>query len=61
MDMYRIEEPALLLEKGMLEKIDQYPSVIIERPRFTEQYVDANRKTVIIEKISPTEREVIIN
>lgn len=59
-DMYRIEDPDFLLHKWILEKIHNYPAVIIEWPRFIEQYVDPTRKKVTIQKISPTEREVIL-
>ncbi len=60
-DMYRIEDPDFLLHKWILEKIHHYPNVIIERPRFTEQYVDPTRVNVTITKTSPTEREVLLS
>lgn len=61
MDMYRIEDPEFLMHKGLLEKIHSYPSVIIEWPRFTEQYADHTRAHIHITKTSPTQREVILN
>lgn len=61
MDMYRIEDPHFLLQKWLLEKIQHYPAVIIERPRFTEQYIDSSRVHIHITKLSPTEREVLID
>ncbi len=60
-DMYRIEDPNFLMEKWILEKIHNYPAVIIEWPRFTEQYIDPTRKRVTITKTSPTERSVTLN
>ena len=60
-DMYRIEDPDFLMHKWILEKIHNYPAVIIEWPKFTEQYVDPSRKRVSITKISPTERDVQID
>ena len=59
-DMYRIEDPDFLLHKWILEKIQNYPAVIIEWPRFTDQYIDPSWKKVFITKTSPTEREVVI-
>ncbi len=61
-DMYRMddENEHFLIEKGILEKIQNYPAVIIERPKFTDQYVDNTRQTICITKTSPTEREVTI-
>lgn len=59
-DMYRIEDENFLAQKGILEKIHNYPSVIIERPKYTEQYVDNTRHTIHIEKISPTHRKVTL-
>lgn len=60
-DMYRMEDPQFLVEKGILEKIHNYPAVIIERPKFTEQYVDNTRHTIHIDKISPTERKITLS
>lgn len=60
MDMYRIEDPHFLMQKGLLEKIHHYPAVIIEWPRFTEQYIDPTRVHIHIVKTSPTQRKVVI-
>ena len=60
-DMYRIEDPDFLMHKWILEKIHNYPAVIIEWPKFEDQYTDPTRKRVTITKISPTERELTIN
>lgn len=59
MDMYRLEDEKYFIEKWMLQHIDDYDYVLIERPKFTEKYADGYTK-VMIEKISPTEREVTI-
>ncbi len=49
-DMYRLEHPQDLLQKGILDAIDEYEYVVIERPKRTEQYADGGRKDILIEK-----------
>lgn len=49
-DMYRIEHSSDLLHKWLLDAIDEYDHVLIERPRRTEQYADEGRRELLIEK-----------
>ena len=58
MDMYRLEDEDYLVKKGMVQQIQEYDYVIIERPKFTHLYADKGYTTIRIEKISDTEREV---
>ena len=60
-DMYRVEDPDLLQKKWILDLIHDYDHIIIERPKFTELYVDDSRTTITITKTSETEREVRLN
>jgi tRNA A37 threonylcarbamoyladenosine biosynthesis protein TsaE len=59
MDMYRLEDKEYFIKKGMLQQIDEFDYVIIERPRFTELYAEGYT-TIKIDKIGENEREVII-
>lgn len=49
-DMYRLEQSSDLLYKGLLDAIDEYDHVVIERPKRTEQYADEGRTTLTITK-----------
>lgn len=49
-DMYRMENPADLLHKWLLDAIDQYDHIVIERPKRTEQYAGEGRIQLLIEK-----------
>lgn len=58
-DMYRLEDEQSLVQKGILQQLQDYDMVLIERPRFTHLYAD-DYTIVKIEKTSPTERDVTI-
>ncbi len=59
-DMYRLENPQDLLHKGILDAIDEYEYVVIERPKRTEQYADGSRKEILIEK-KDNARDIVLN
>ncbi len=59
MDMYRLEDKNYFIQKWMLQQIDEFNYVVIERPKFTELYTDWYT-TIRINKVSDTEREVTI-
>ncbi len=59
-DMYRLEKPEDLLQKGILDAIDEYEYVVIERPKRTEQYADRDRKEILIEK-KDNVRDIILS
>jgi tRNA A37 threonylcarbamoyladenosine biosynthesis protein TsaE len=59
--MYRIEDPSQLFHLGLLDQIQSYPYVLIERPKWMEQYVDSDAwLKVRIEKVSETERNITL-
>ena len=60
-DMYRIESRELLQQKWILDLIHDYEYIIIERPKFTESYIDDSRTNITINKISETERKIELN
>lgn len=57
--MYRLEDEQSLIQKGILQQLQDYDIVLIERPRFIQLYAD-DYVVVKIEKTSPTERNVTI-
>lgn len=59
MDMYRLEEYTYFVEKGMLQTIQEYERVLIERPKFTDVYAQGYTR-IFIEKTTPTTRTVVI-
>lgn len=59
-DMYRLESENDLIEKGILDEIQQYEYICIERPKFEKQYIDDSRLIIRINKISMNEREIIV-
>jgi tRNA threonylcarbamoyladenosine biosynthesis protein TsaE len=38
-DMYRLEDPVQLTQLGILDTIDTYPLVVIERPKWLDHYI----------------------
>lgn len=38
-DMYRLEDPVQLTQLGILDAIDTYPLVVIERPKWLDHYI----------------------
>ncbi len=60
-DMYRISQSTDLLHKGILDKIENYNNIIIERPKFESDYSDDDRLKVEITKWEWDTREVTIH
>ncbi len=59
-DMYRIEKYEDLVEKGILDQIDQFDYVVVEWPKFIERlWLEGHLEINIIKK-SETEREMVI-
>lgn len=63
-DMYRLEKYEELVEKWILEEIQQHDYIIIERPKWIDRLKSEkhiNKYSYIkIKKISPTSREILI-
>ncbi|MDD3262862.1 MAG: tRNA (adenosine(37)-N6)-threonylcarbamoyltransferase complex ATPase subunit type 1 TsaE [Candidatus Absconditabacteria bacterium] len=59
-DMRRLNEHKDLVEKGILDQINQFDYVIIERPKHTHLLGLPRSTTIDIKKTSPTTREVSI-
>ena len=59
-DMYRIKSVEHAHGLGILDLIDTYEIVLIERPKWEEEYVDEHWSSVLIEKISDTERSITL-
>lgn len=59
-DMRRLNDHKELIEKGILDQIDQYEYILIERPKHTHLLGLPKATIVDIKKTSPTTREVTI-
>ena len=59
-DMYRIKEYTELVEKWIIDQINEYEHIVIERPKFIDKLPVKNSVIVTIEKISETERSIKI-
>lgn len=59
-DMRRLNEHKELVEKGILDQINQFDYVIIERPKHTHLLWLPKSTIIDIKKTSPTTREVSI-
>lgn len=57
-DMYRIKHYEELVEKGIIDQINEYEHIIIERPKFIDKLPVKNSAIITIEKISETERSI---
>lgn len=57
-DMYRIKEFNELVEKWIIDQINEYEHIVIERPKFIDRLPIKNSVIVTIEKISETERTI---
>lgn len=57
-DMYRIKHYDELVEKWIIDQINEYEHIVIERPKFIDKLPVKNSVTVTIEKISETERTI---
>ncbi len=60
-DLYRLERPEQLVQLGIQESLISYPFLIIERPKFMHQYVDAEYINVTIRVLNGDTREVLIS
>ncbi len=60
-DMYRIKYFDELLEKWIIEQLDNFEYIAIERPKRIEEYIDNNWIQIKIEKINQTTRKILIN
>lgn len=58
LDMYRIEKIEELIEKWIIEEMQNYDYLLIERPKF-EQYWEEDTKRIQIKKETKTTREII--
>lgn len=59
-DMYRIKEFSELVEKWIIDQINEYEHIVIERPKFIDKLPVKNSAIITIEKISETERSIIL-
>lgn len=57
-DMYRIKEYSELVEKWIIDQINEFDYIVIERPKFIDQLPFKNSTTLHIKKISETERSI---
>lgn len=59
-DMYRLSSFEELVEKGILNQISEFEWIVIERPKWVDQLDLENPLFLKIEKLSASEREVIL-
>ncbi len=57
-DMYRIKHYDELVEKWIIDQINEYEHIVIERPKFIDKLPVKNSVIVKIKKISETERAI---
>lgn len=57
-DMYRIKEYDDLVEKGIIDQINEHEYIVIERPKFIDRLPFKNPTILTITKTSETERSV---
>lgn len=60
-DMYRVEDVGVLYARGIIDQIDAYDAICIERPRWEEEYVDESWTRVSIQRGKGEERVVIVS
>ncbi|MDD2537429.1 MAG: tRNA (adenosine(37)-N6)-threonylcarbamoyltransferase complex ATPase subunit type 1 TsaE [Candidatus Absconditabacteria bacterium] len=60
-DMYRFSAFGEVIEKGILDQMGEYDYVLIERPKWVEQLPFQHYIHLKIEKLSPSERRVLIS
>jgi len=60
-DMYRIEKYEDLVEKWILDQINQFNYVVVERPKFIDKLWLKDYLKINIQKISETERKINID
>lgn len=59
-DMYRIKEYDDLVEKGIIDQINEHEYIVIERPKFIDRLPFKNPTILTIAKTSETERSIEI-
>ena len=59
-DLYRIENEQYFLDLGILEQIENHEYVFLERPKFTDLYVDENWVKMKIEEVGGGKRKIEI-
>jgi tRNA A37 threonylcarbamoyladenosine biosynthesis protein TsaE len=57
-DMYRIKEFNELVEKWIIDQINEFEYIIIERPKFIDQLPFKKSTQLHIKKFSESEREI---
>ena len=57
-DMYRIKEYSELVEKWIIDQINEFEYIVIERPKFIDQLPFKDSTQLHIKKISESERSV---
>ncbi len=57
-DMYRIKEFNELVEKWIIDQINEFEYIVIERPKFIDQLPFKNSTQITIKKISESERNI---
>jgi len=57
-DMYRIKEYSELVEKWIIDQINEFEYIVIERPKFIDKLPFKNSTNIHIEKISEIERTI---
>jgi len=57
-DMYRIKEYSELVEKWIIDQINEYEHIVIERPKFIDKLPFKNSIQIHITKISESERSI---
>lgn len=57
-DMYRIQEFSELIEKWIIDQINEFDYIVIERPKFIDQLPFKNSTQIHITKTSETERGI---
>ncbi len=59
-DMYRLDNQQSLIEKWILNQINKFQNIIIERPKYTQLYSWKSRTHIHIEKTWTNSRKVKI-
>lgn len=57
-DMYRINEYSELVEKWVIDQINEFDYIVIQRPKFIDQLSFKDSINIHIEKISESERSI---
>jgi tRNA threonylcarbamoyladenosine biosynthesis protein TsaE len=57
-DMYRIKDYSELIEKWIIDQINEFDYIVIERPKFIDQLPFKNSTQITIKKISENERSI---